>query len=319
MYDELISVVLPIFNVEKYLERCIESVINQTYSNIEIILVDDGSTDNSGKICDEYQKKDQRIKVIHKKNGGLSEARNTGTKNAIGKYITYIDSDDYVKNDYVEYLYNLVKKYNTKVALCTHTVVFENGKKIVYGDGENSELLDSYNCIKRMLYNDVIDTSAWAKLYDIKLAKKILYPEGKIFEDIATTYKFFLASGQIACGYSSKYYYMIRKNSIVGCSFNRKKLELIDMTDRMAMDVLRVYPDMEEAILRRRVYSRFSTLNQMLDTSECEEEKKEIISFIKENGTKILKDKRAPKRDKIAIFLLNISYGVYRLGWKMIS
>ena len=319
MQDKLISVVLPIYNVEDYLERCIKSVLNQTYKNFEIILVDDGSTDGSAELCDYYAEIENKVCVIHKKNGGLSEARNTGTMLAKGDYITYIDSDDYVDKDYIEYLYNLVKKYNTKVALCTHTVVFENGKKIVYGNGKDSEVLDAYNCIKRMLYNDVVDTSAWAKLYDIELARKILYPQGKIFEDIATTYKFFLASGEIACGYSSKYYYMIRKNSIVGSSFNIKKLELIDMTDSMARDILQVYPDMKAAVLRRRVYSRFSTLNQMLDTKECSKEKKEIIQFIKNNGNKILKDKNAPKRDKMAICLLKVSYNLYRFGWKMIS
>ena len=110
MKNELISIVVPIYNVEKYLEKCVESILRQTYKNIEIILVDDGSPDLCGEICENYKKIDKRITVIHKKNGGLSDARNYGIKHSNGKYITFIDSDDYVERDYIEYLYNLIKK-----------------------------------------------------------------------------------------------------------------------------------------------------------------------------------------------------------------
>lgn len=107
--EDLISIVIPVYKVELYLEKCIESIINQTYKNLEIIIVDDGSPDNCPKICDEYAQKDNRIKVIHKENGGLSDARNAGIDVAAGKYIAFVDSDDYVSNDYIEYMYNLIK------------------------------------------------------------------------------------------------------------------------------------------------------------------------------------------------------------------
>ena len=112
MDKDLISIIVPIYNVEKYIKKCIDSIINQTYTNLEIILVDDGSPDNCGKICDKYKEKDDRIKVIHKKNGGLSDARNAGIDIATGEYITFIDSDDYVAENYIEVLYNLCKEQN---------------------------------------------------------------------------------------------------------------------------------------------------------------------------------------------------------------
>ena len=115
--NELITVVLPIYNVEKYLEYCIESVLKQTYKNIEIILVDDGSPDNCARICDEYEKKDARVKAIHKKNGGLSDARNEGLRNEKVRYICFIDSDDFIKENYIEILYNLIKKNNADMAV----------------------------------------------------------------------------------------------------------------------------------------------------------------------------------------------------------
>lgn len=313
-----ISVVLPVYKVEKYLNRSVQAVCNQTYENLEIILVDDGSPDNCPIICDEWKEKDKRIVVIHKENGGLSDARNVGTLHATGEYITFVDPDDNVTSTYVEYLYELIKKYNTKMALCTHTVCFENGKKLVYGD-ESDECLDAEKCLERMLYHDVIDTSAWAKLYETRMAKNILYPKGKLFEDIGTTYRFFIESGRIACGYKSQYFYMIRKNSIVSGDFNPHKLDMLEMTDQMADKVIRRYPNLRNAVVRRQVYARFSTLNQMLDVNGYHEERKAIIRFIKQYKKAILKDKRSPKRDKIAVRLLSMGYPIYKMAWKILK
>lgn len=313
-----ISVILPVYNVEEYLEKSVNSVLNQTYKNMEIILVDDGSTDSSAELCDEFQKKDSRIKVIHKENGGLSDARNAGTKLASGKYITYIDSDDIVALEYIEYLYTLIKKYQCSMSLCTHTVICENGKQWSYGDG-SEEVLTAEKCLIKMLYHEVIDTSAWAKMYRTDIAKEISFPKGKLFEDIGTTYRFFIRCNRIACGYQSKYFYLLRKNSIVSSQFNQQKLDLLEMTDTMARDVYKIYPNLKRALLRRRVYARFSTLNQMLDAKGCEKEKKEIIDFIKSHQKVILKDKKVPKRDKIAILLLDIGYPVYKMCWELCS
>ena len=142
MEEDLITIVIPIYKVEKYLDKCIKSVINQTYKNLEIILVDDGSPDNCPKKCDEYEKKDTRIKVIHKENGGLSDARNAGIDIAKGKYITFIDSDDYVSEDYVEYMYNLLKQNNTKMSTCeTQVVNIEKETEMETQFVENIEIL----------------------------------------------------------------------------------------------------------------------------------------------------------------------------------
>ncbi len=313
-----ISVVLPIYNVEKYLETCVKAMTGQTYQNLEIILVDDGSPDGCPALCDELAKTDERIRVLHKENGGLSDARNAGTQIATGEYITFVDSDDVVTDTYVEYLYSLIEKYGCDMSLCTHTVVFEDGKKIPYGDGTD-EMLDAKECLRRMLYHDVIDTSAWAKLYRTDMAREILYPKGKLFEDIGTTYRFFLASGKIACGYQSQYFYMQRQNSIVSGKFNPHKLDLLEMTDKMAEDVAKVYPELAQAILRRRVYARFSTLNQMLDVDGYKKERDEIISFIKAHKREIMMDEYAPKRDKMAIRMLSMGYPVYRMAWKALK
>lgn len=312
----LISVVVPVYNVEPYLDRCVKSIVSQTYKNLQIILVDDGSTDKSGEMCDEYSKKDTRIIVIHKKNGGLSDARNVGIEIANGQYITFIDSDDSVENDMIEYLYYLVKNYNCRMSLCTHAIVFNDGDKIKrIGNGIEEKLTDK-ECIERMCYHKFIDTSAWAKLYETSIFKTIKYPKGKLFEDIGTTYKTFMECKSIACGYKPKYYYYVRSNSIVTSSFSVRKLDLIEMTDKMATDVLSVYPELVKPVLCRKVYSRFSTLNQMLNTGECGDVKESLVNYIRNNTVNVLLDIKIPLKNKVASVLLCVSLDLYKSIWQ---
>lgn len=311
----LISVILPIYNIKDYLDKCMKSIFAQTYKNLEIIMVDDGSTDGCGKLCDEYLEKDKRIRVFHKENGGLSDARNYGIERVSGEYITCIDPDDYVDKDYVEYLYKLIEKYKTKMSICQHRVLFDNGRIDDKGNS-GDEVLPNKRCIERMLYHDVIDTSAWAKLYHKDLFRNVKYPFGKLFEDISTTYKLMLQCREIAVGYESKYNYFIRSNSIVNGKFNPKKMDLLEMTDQMGRDVIAEYPDLSGAVLRRRVYARFSTINQMLDVKEYQNERNEMIRFVKAHAKEVCALAATPKRDRYAIKLITISYPLYRAVWK---
>ncbi len=316
MGEQLISVILPVYNIKMYLKKCMNSIFAQTYKNLEIIMVDDGSTDGSGVVCDEFSALDKRVVVFHKKNGGLSDARNYGIERANGEYITCIDPDDFIDSDFISYLYELICRYGTKMSLCQHRVLFDNGKIDEKGSS-GEEVLSNKVCIERMMYHDVIDTSAWAKLYHKDLFRDVRYPYGKLFEDIATTYKLMLQCEKIAVGYKSKYNYIIRQTSIVNCSFNPKKFDLLESTDGMAEDVIRKYPDLKNAVLRRRVYARFSTLNQMLGVKGWEDKRNEMIQFIKENSKTVLADKKTPKRDIIAIRLLSLGYPVYSVFWKL--
>lgn len=310
----LISIILPIYNIEKYLPKCMDSIFSQTYTNLEIIMVDDGATDGCGKLCDQYAQKDPRICVYHKVNGGLSDARNYGIEHASGEYITCIDPDDYVDPDYIDYLHSLIKTYNTRMSICLHRVLYDNGSVKDLG-GEGTDILSAAICLEKMMYHDVIDTTACAKLYHRDLFRETRYPKGRIFEDIGTTYKLMMQCDFIAVGYESKYNYIFHNNSIVNSEFKPNKLDLLEMTDKMAEDVLQVYPELKKAVLRRQVYARFSTLNQMLNATGYEKERQKIISFIKQNGKIIRKDPKLPKRDRMAMFLLNISFRLYRICW----
>ena len=311
--NPLISVILPVYNVGNYLDRCMKSVLHQTYKNLEIILVDDGSTDSSGKLCDKYAVTDNRVSVIHQKNQGLSAARNHGIDQSKGKYITFIDSDDYVADDMIEYLLSLIQHFHCKMSLCSHTVVFsKSGKKKILGNGREMKL-SAHDALQSMLYHEEVDTSAWAKLYDRSLLTTIRYPEGKLFEDIGTTYKFFIESQWIACGFKSKYFYIVRDESIVTSKFSPRNFDLLTMTDQMGKDVISMYSDLDKAVLRRRMYARFSLLNKMIGIKI---DRREVDSFIHQYGKIVFYDKKTPKRDKCAIMGYLLSPRVYEYLWQ---
>lgn len=312
----LVSVILPVYNIAEHLPKCMASLLGQSYPNLELILVDDGSTDGSSALCDEYAAVDGRAVVCHKPNGGLSDARNHGIARARGEYITCVDPDDYVDGDYVAYLYGLAQKYGARMAIGQHRVW--RGDRVIheYG-GAGDEALPAKDCIERMLYHDVIDTSAWGKLYGAELFQGVTYPVGMQFEDIATTYRLMMKCESIAVGYESKYNYILRETSIVRGAFNPHKLDLLEMTDAMGREVSAAWPDLADAVLRRRVYARFSTLNQMLDTDECPGERSEIIRFIRAHAGAVLKNPKAPRRDKLAIAALAMGYPLYRRVWKL--
>ncbi len=318
----LISVVLPVYNVSEYLPKCMASIFAQDYPKLDIILVDDGSTDGiCPGMCDEYASgpvpEGMTVRAFHKANGGLSDARNYGICRAEGEYITLIDSDDFVDKDYVSYMWSLLNgAAPCKMAISAVRVLSAGGKTLDPGHA-GTDILDGKTCIKRMLYHDEIDTSACAKLYKKSLFDGVEYPVGKNFEDIGTTYKLFMLCERVAAGYESKYNYITRSTSIVNEAFNLKKLDLLEMTDKMAVEVTEAWPDLKQAALRRQVYARFSTLNQMLGVKSPEfvSIRGDIIDYIKTNSKAVLKDANTPKRDRMAIYALKCGFPIYRLFW----
>lgn len=317
----MISVVVPIFNVEKYLRKCIDSIIKQTYKNIEIILVDDGSPDNCGEICDEYARSDERIKVIHKKNGGLSDARNTGIDIAKGMYITFIDSDDYVEEDYIMYLYRLIKKYSTDISISSYYIKDYNGKKVDLGSKYQEKVLEKTECISRMLCENGFAVSAWAKMYKLELFQNVRYPVGKLCEDNGTTYKLIEKCNLIAYGNQSKYVYIKREDSIMNSRFSKRKLDLIELTDKMAEDLYPKYPQLQDVIIKRKIQSRFSIIRQIL-FSEYDKESIKIAKnlrkeIIRNYGKQFFINFKLDKRDRIAFISILLGIKVYKLNWIM--
>lgn len=265
----LITVIVPVYNVEKYLEKCVNSILNQDYLNLEIILVDDGSIDRSGIICDELSHKDPRIKVIHKKNGGLSDARNAAIDIMSGEYVTYIDSDDYIEKNYISYLVYLIKKYNVEISICNFKYVTETGSLInkVYDSGKEIEY-SKKDALEKILIGHEINTSASMKLYKADLFLDIRYPKGKLYEDISTTYKTFLKTERIIYGDRSLYVYLCRDGSITKQSFSIKRLDAIENLKMMCDEIESVYPELRIKC-RSRLFSQYVSVYAVLRNSHC--------------------------------------------------
>lgn len=318
---ELISIVIPVYKVELYLEKCIESIINQTYKNLEIIIVDDGSPDNCPQICDEYSKKDKRIKVIHKENGGLSDARNAGIDIATGKYIAFVDSDDYVSDDYVEYMYRLIKKYKTQIATCETEVVNAEKNKLIKPSKfeENIEVFSKRDLFYNILFAKKVDVSAYSKLYETALFKDIRYPKGVVYEDTATTYKLIEKCNKIVTGNKKCYYYCLRYGSISKMDgFNPNEYDYIKNTNEMLEYLQKNYPDLQEGIDRFDLYANFRILRLLLFTKPRNKEmEQKVFKKIKEKRMKVLKYKDTPRRDKIAIILSFFGIPAIKISWKI--
>lgn len=222
----LISVIVPIYKVENYLQRCVDSIRNQTYTDLEIILVDDGSPDNCGFMCDNYAKEDKRIKVVHKMNGGLSDARNAGIEIATGEYIVFVDSDDWLDLDMIEILYNLLIETDADIAECSYRNLYSDGIKeetkctaeVVEGDREFA--------LEGMLDWKYFKPIACNKLYKREVIGDIRYPIGKIHEDEFTTYKYFYNAKRLVYVDVAKYNYdRQRTDSITGEKFRENNLD----------------------------------------------------------------------------------------------
>lgn len=222
-----VSVIVPVYNVEKYLVRCLESIINQTLSDIEIILIDDGSSDDSGIICEEYTRKDIRIKVIHKKNGGLSSARNAGLDIAKGEYIGFIDSDDYIHPKMYEILYDNIISYKADIAICDYTDVYDTVVKEFNIDSEMN--IKNFNNVEALneIYkeNGVKFVVAWNKLYHRTVFEHLRYPYGKIHEDEFVIHTvLFNSKNTVYINYPLYYYYQ-NKEGITKSKFTLKNFD----------------------------------------------------------------------------------------------
>ena len=215
--DELISVIIPIYNVELYLERCIQSVLMQTYHNLEIILVDDGSTDLCGDICESFAKKDSRITVYHKKNGGVSDARNYGVKRSHGTYITFIDADDYIAPDYVEYLFTLLVQFHADISCCCMLTTTDNSVSYEINRAiPKIQLLEGKVACRELmgsLYGVLVTPGG--KLYKSEIVKKYPFPVGKRYEDEAITCKYYYEANKVVVGNQCLYMYYQNPNSFM--------------------------------------------------------------------------------------------------------
>lgn len=316
MEKPLVSVIIPVYKVEPYLHRCVDSILVQTYTNLEIFLVNDGSPDNCGMICDEYAQKDSRIRVIHKKNGGLSDARNAAIDVATGDYITFVDSDDCVSSDYVETLYRLVEKYQCKVGVAWLRTFHEGHEPETSQPTYLEKVFDRMEGIERMFYQELFDTAAWCKIYHRSLFDTgIRYPFGLIYEDLPTTYLLFLQSDKIAFCNRIVYNYLLRTSSIEGQPFKANKLEsalkILEMIQNHACELKSI-----EKAVRCRLLSFCLHILLEMPADYPDKRKQVLVDYVKANRWRVLTDAKARKKARIGAL---ISYLGLNTARKMLN
>ncbi len=308
----LISIIVPVYNVEKYLSKCIDSILAQTYKNTEIILVDDGAKDKSGEICDEYAKKDSRIRVIHKKNGGLSDARNCGLEAARGELVGFIDSDDYIDSDMYEVLYNAMEKYGAQMSMCDVYDVYD-GQEIPVQDNIRDFATDAEEAMKIVMDGQINYAYAVNKLYKKELFSDIKYPVGKIIEDAFVILFLLEKTQKVAFSTARKYYYYHRENSIVSNAFSKKHYDCIEAHEQNYRFICEKHPNIEKAARMRLYWSRFFVLDKMLvSDSVGKDEYMPIVKYIRRGVPYIVFESILSKPRKIAAIILLFSVSAYK-------
>lgn len=270
--NELISIIVPVYNVEKYLARCLDSLISQTYKKLEIILVDDGSPDSSGAICDAYKEADCRIKVIHQANGGQSKARNEAMKIATGKYFCFVDSDDYVSPNYIERLYELLRCSNADMSMCGYTMftgesadgAFDNPASVELTEYSGIKLIEQMHTVYGELY-----VVMWGKLFKKSIVENITFPEGRICEDIAVLYRIYDRVNKAVCSNEIMYYYYRNNKNSSTYTINRKFYDDVFMALDEEIEYMEDrHPDMCEYPKKTYMYWLFDYCRNLYNRGE---------------------------------------------------
>ncbi len=312
--NPLITIVVPVYNVEKYLDRCLESITNQSYRNLQIILVDDGSPDASGKICDAWAKQDSRILSLHQKNSGPSVARNYGVQYAKGEYISFIDSDDYVLPEYIEYLYTLLTEHDADISCCGRE--FSYGIETVTSIEENKRL-NSVQIHTAKEMNQIHGTnsdsvSACCKLYKTQLVIDHPFPEGQLHEDKATTYRIFYDTPKTVVSDRKLYIYFQGNSTSITHTFSPKRLDDMIKTHR---DRIKFYKQAGDAELVNIAWNDYVYYITNFSAENRERINKDKLEEIKANEVfPILQS-----NNKLRLILCLISPGLCNLFLKIYS
>lgn len=315
MQKELISVIIPIYNVEEYLDRCIESVINQTYKDLEIILVDDGSPDSCPKKCDEWAKRDSRIVVIHKKNGGLSDARNAALDAMTGEYVFFVDGDDMIALNAIDIVVNVASESDSDMVVSKKYTAFSKDKSADMVSLDGVQNVNSNKALEIMLC-ETMRWEAWGTLYKRELFNDLRYPKGRIFEDIPVTPVAVIKSKSISFIDSLIYYYYIREDSIMRNNNTVIKMDLYYSVN----DILKFFYEIKD---KETKYNAISGILQELSSRVhfANKDKKNNYEFIRKsreliskNIKSIVKSSKISMKSKIFIFLvqLNVSNLIWR-------
>ena len=299
---ELISIIIPVYNVENWLQDCLESVLLQSYKNIEIIIVNDGSTDGSACICKKIMEKDNRVQYYEKNNSGQSDTRNIGIEKATGKYIMFVDSDDLMEKNTVEYLYEILVRKEVQIA-CSDLAHFIDGAIPKYRHASQLKVFDSKDALCSFMYQKDISTSPCGKLFRADLWEDIRFPSGKLFEDNVVLYKILMKSDKVLHSNAQYYGYRHRSNSTTTKEFSEKDLYILEI----GKEIMEVFNNMDEDLVRASLaYQSSNCLRIYLNATEDEQYVKALDyckEFLDRNCKNVLKDRKIRKKLCFALLL----------------
>lgn len=309
-----ISVIVPVYNIEKYIQQCIESIVNQTYKNLEIILVDDGSTDNSGKLCDDYAAQDQRIRVIHKENGGLSDARNAGLETCTGDFISFIDGDDWIELNMYEIMLEHINKNYCDIVSCGYNVRYKNKNYKVYS---SNKIIDKCDIIRCYYAENNVFYGTCMRLYKKYIWKDLRFPKGKIYEDVFVFLDSFLKSNRIMIVSDCLYNYRQRKSSIMGRNFDKRQLNLIDGHKKNLIFISKNYPQYiskaKKELLLGEKDILLKAINSLAQDDFTINVKIKIQNDIRNNIKFIVFSELFSIKSKVALILAALNLNIYAI------
>lgn len=320
MNNPKISVIVPVYNTEDYLDRCVKSIVNQTYDNIEIILVDDGSPDNCPTLCDKWAEEDGRIKSFHKKNGGLSDARNYGFSEAAGDYVLFVDSDDYIEPDMIEFLYSLAEKNGADVSRCGFYFDFEDSGEEKENPYSKDEKIFEYNeRIKDLVLSGHVSGVVWNKLYKREFISDIMFePEDGSSEDILFNYRVYRKDPKTVFCDMPKYHYAVRNGSITKSKFGYGAFDIV-RAKRIITEFEKDNAEILPFVHKGYVISAFIVLSGCIRNNACMDRFDELRDSILQYKSEIFSSGLYSKTEKLKTFLLSVSPGLYKVVNKMKS
>ena len=315
-----LSVVIPIYNVEKYLDQCIKSVVNQTYQNLEIILVDDGSPDRCPEICDIWKEKDKRITVIHKQNGGLSDARNHGIQVATGEYIAFVDSDDFIEPDMYEVMIQAADRTGADIATCGRFLYNEKILEMKHTSPDEI-LLQPVDAIKELLCGGLVEESAWDKIYKKDFFDTVKFPIGQINEDLPIMPLLFEQAKTIVCTGKPFYYYRVNENGITHSPYSAAKSDIIKHMEETSTYILQKYPSLKKAVQifqGRYAYAMLLFFYQNQDLPlQYPEDYATYRNYLVRNWVPLIKSNFLTIKQRIEVVCM--IFNLYTPVWKLIQ
>lgn len=305
----LVSVVVPIYRAEAYLKQCVDSLLGQSYSNLDILLVDDGSPDSCGGICDAYGAQDPRVTVIHQDNRGVSAARNLGVRTARGQYIAFVDADDWVEPEHIGYLLGLIRQEAADIAVCRCAAAARKS-------AAETALFSGEEALQALLYQKLFDTNPWSKLYRADIVKETPFPENMFFEDLAVVCRMFGRAERVAYSRRRTYHYRKTPDGTMNGGHVDRLLDEARAAEMMYAYVTQAHPNLTAAAESRR-FSAFCQV--LLKLPEDREETAALWEKIRAARWQVLTDPGTRGKNRAAALISCLGEGAMRKLWKIVS